>query len=444
MTIIIIVALCSQIISCFINIFCINKNEKYEKLSNNKINNIVNKNKKNRFINTNKENDNKDIKDEINTSIIDKYENSKKNKVTINLCKIINYIERDKDEVLDNTDIIDNFVSSLINFCKKNLIIIKLEKIVNSFYTSILLSQNENFNLKKIEVIIKRFIDNYFDIKNISFNVTIDNNINIIFPNISYKITLYELLKSFKYKKCDDIIIPVGFSSKDLSFTFKCLNKMPHLMIVGSTGTGKTSFLHLIIFFILTFIPNNSIEIFIIDPKRNEFNIYNSVNYIKAIASTLEEIEEMIEFIFNEMNRRFNIFAECSCRSLEEWNKNNRKKIPNMILIFDEFSEIININKNVVNKFYSIIRMSRTAGIYCIISTQRATADIINGNIRTNIINRISFKVKNMLESKIATGVSGAENLKKPGEILFMDADEDVHFRSLLPYFDIKDILKNF
>lgn len=376
---------------------------------------------------------------------------SNKNKqfvLKVNNCKTLdeNNDCKESNQIVDR--IIDKLVKKLIVFFKNNNINACFHDKKISYYIKIIFKINQTISHDKLYKLLQSFNNIENEIQNISFSMDQSNLIKIIFPNSFKKIGMHELISSYKNgKKEGRIMIPIGFSSDTFNFSFKCLNEMPHLMVVGATGTGKSNYLHLLVTFMLTFTSKYGMTLYIIDPKRSEFSIYNEFKNIGSVVYNYQDISELIESIFEEMHNRFELFSKNNCRSFEDWNRDNLycklygKKLENIVLIIDEFSEINNLNKEIIQKFYSIIRMSRSAGIFCILATQRSTADVLNGNIRNNITSRIAFKTKNKFDSNVVINNYGAENIKRPGEIMFLDANEDKCYRCLLPFLNIHDSL---
>lgn len=179
--------------------------------------------------------------------------------------------------------------------------------------------------------------------------------------------------------------------------------------MLGTTGSGKTTLLHNIIANLLI---NNNSHLFLLDPKRIEFNLYSQLNKVN-VSSSLEECIKTVTLLNNIMENRFSMLLE-----------NSNKKLNSIVLIVDEFGDIFlqDKTKEFVNNLTKLAQKSRAAKIYMILATQRPSAKIIDGAIKANISARIACKTVSSMDSRIILDNSGAESLLGKGDAILKDS----------------------
>ena len=239
---------------------------------------------------------------------------------------------------------------------------------------------------------------------------------------------LFELLE--KYKKPDNLNLPCLLGKQvNGSPIWMDISKNPHLLIAGTTGSGKSVLIHNILGNLLTLKAN----IFLIDPKDIEFSDYNSKFKNLKIYNSIFEANLILDFLIDEMNFRY-----------QSNNPSTLKNDNHIILIIDEFSDLILQDKD--NTFYNklclLSQKCRAAKIHIVLSTQRPSSKIIDGTIKANFPARISCKVASQVDSKVILDNIGAENLNGNGDALIKD---DYRFleRFQVAYTDVNLNLKN-
>ncbi len=198
------------------------------------------------------------------------------------------------------------------------------------------------------------------------------------------------------------------------------LSDLPHLLIGGSTGSGKSICLHSLILSILFKANINDVRFILIDPKLIEFSLYDGLPHLVfPVITKFSEAINALEWLVDEMQERYKKFSTLKKRDIREFREN--EKIPYIVLIIDEFSELIFNNGGVIDTYLiKLVQMGRTAGIHVVISTQRPSSEIITGLIKNCLTSRIALKVNSNYDSRIIIGREGAENLLGKGDMLFL------------------------
>lgn len=212
------------------------------------------------------------------------------------------------------------------------------------------------------------------------------------------------------------------------------LEKMPHLLIAGSTNSGKSSCLNSIIMSIIYKASPEDVRIILIDPKQVEFSAYMGAPHllINDIVKETEEAVNCLKWAIDEMEHRYSLFSANICRNIKEYNaleavqNGTMKKIPYIVIIIDEFSALMGgKNKDLEEKIIKIAQKSRASGIHLILATQRPSVDVITGTIKANLPSRIAFAVTSYNDSKTILDKGGAETLVGRGDMLYAPIDNN-------------------
>ena len=210
------------------------------------------------------------------------------------------------------------------------------------------------------------------------------------------------------------------------------LAKMPHLLVAGATNSGKSIFLNALIISMIYKSSPEDLRFILIDPKRVEFSMYNDLPHliIPYVITDTEKANNALTWAINEMERRFEIFANERFRNLEEYNNSvevvsgDKKKIPYIVIVIDEFNDLMSImKKDIEEKVKRLAQKARAAGIHLVLATQRPSVDVITGTIKTNFPSRITFALTSFADSKTILDQGGAENLLGKGDMLFLPSD---------------------
>jgi len=205
------------------------------------------------------------------------------------------------------------------------------------------------------------------------------------------------------------------------------LAELPHLLIAGATGSGKSVCINNIILSILYKLNPETVKFIMIDPKRVELNIYNGIPHllIPIITDTSQAIK-VLNWTISEMEKRFKIFAEAGVRNLDGYNEyvrninNDTEPLPYIIIVIDELADLMLTSPvKAEESLCRLAQMTRATGIHLIIATQRPSVDIITGSIKVNFPSRIAFAVFTQVDSRTILDVNGAEKLLGNGDMLF-------------------------
>ncbi|MDD5649424.1 MAG: FtsK/SpoIIIE domain-containing protein [Candidatus Nanoarchaeia archaeon] len=197
------------------------------------------------------------------------------------------------------------------------------------------------------------------------------------------------------------------------------LVKMPHLLVAGSTGSGKSVFLNLAIMSILSSVSD--VQLALIDPKRVEFSLYKGLsNLFMPVATKYEQADMMLEELILEMERRYLLLEKAGVKSVCDYNKRSKEKISYIVVVIDELADLMLVSDHGLEvKITRLVQLARAAGIHLIMATQRPVAEIMTGLIKANMPARIAFRVESKQDSRIILDESGAETLKGAGEMIF-------------------------
>lgn len=205
------------------------------------------------------------------------------------------------------------------------------------------------------------------------------------------------------------------------------LTELPHLLIAGATGSGKSVCINNIILSILYKLNPETVKFIMIDPKRVELNIYNGIPHLLiSIITDANQAIKVLNWAISEMEKRFKIFAEAGVRNLEGYNEYVRnindgtKSLPCIIIVIDELADLMLTSPvKAEEALCRLAQMTRATGIHLIIATQRPSVDIITGSIKVNFPSRIAFAVSTQVDSRTILDVNGAEKLLGNGDMLF-------------------------
>ena len=220
------------------------------------------------------------------------------------------------------------------------------------------------------------------------------------------------------------------------------LSKMPHLLIAGSTGSGKSVCTNSIITSILMNYRPDEVKLVLIDPKKVELSNYNGVPHLLTpVVTDPKKASLALQKVVQEMENRYNIFTETGVKNIEGYNeyiqKENKKhpempkkKMHYIVAIIDELADLMLVaSKEVENSILRITQMARAAGIHLIVATQRPSTDVITGVVKANIPSRIAFAVASSIDSRTILDMSGAEKLLGKGDMLYLPMGDNTPIR---------------
>jgi DNA segregation ATPase FtsK/SpoIIIE, S-DNA-T family len=261
--------------------------------------------------------------------------------------------------------------------------------------------------------------------------------IGIEVPNTEVAmVSLREVLEATQNDKPDSkLLIALG---RDITgeAVLAELNKMPHLLVAGATGSGKSVCINGIITSILMRAKPHEVKLMMIDPKMVELNVYNGIPHLLApVVTNPKKASQALQKVVSEMERRYELFSHTGTRNIEGYNDHVRRHnleendkqplLPYIVVIVDELADLMMVaSSDVEDAITRLAQMARAAGIHLIIATQRPSVDVITGVIKANIPSRIAFAVSSATDSRTILDMGGAEKLLGRGDMLFLPVGE--------------------
>ncbi len=251
--------------------------------------------------------------------------------------------------------------------------------------------------------------------------------IGIEIPNQTVSIVnIKEIINSPQFKSStSNLTVALG---RDISgqIVIADLSKMPHILIAGSTGSGKSVCINSIIISLIFKSSPENVKLLMIDPKVVELSVYNSIPHLLVpVVTDPKKAAGSLNWAVNEMLKRYKIFAEMGVRDLNGYNKLTQKRddlnpLPQIVIIIDELADLMMAAPNEIeDSICRLAQMARAAGMYLVIATQRPSVDVITGIIKANIPSRIAFAVSSQVDSRTIIDSAGAEKLLGRGDMLF-------------------------
>ncbi len=268
------------------------------------------------------------------------------------------------------------------------------------------------------------------------------STIGIEIPNPSISAVKFKEVLAHESKAMSDAKIVVALG-KDIMGRPQLadLSKMPHLLIAGSTGSGKSVCTNTIICSILMRYKPDEVKLMLVDPKKVELSNYNGVPHLLCpVVSDPKKASIALQKLVSEMDKRYDMFSDKNVKNIAGYNdlitkenKNNNTNIPKMpfiVAIIDELADLMLVaSKEVEDSIMRITQMARAAGIHLIVATQRPSTDVITGVVKANIPSRIAFAVASNIDSRTILDMSGAEKLLGKGDMLYLPMGENVPIR---------------
>ena len=251
------------------------------------------------------------------------------------------------------------------------------------------------------------------------------NTIGIELPNSEREsVYLSEILDNHDFKK-KDVKLPIALG-KNISGTpiIGDLASMPHLLIAGTTGSGKSVCINTIILSLLYRHTPDKCKFILIDPKMLELSTYEGVPHLLCpVITEAKKAASVLGWVVKEMESRYRLMTREGVRNIDSYNSKHKLPMPYIVVVVDEMSDLMLVaGKEIENYIQKLSQMARAAGIHIIMATQRPSVDVITGTIKANFPTRISFQVTSKIDSRTILGEQGAEQLLGKGDMLYMSS----------------------
>lgn len=255
------------------------------------------------------------------------------------------------------------------------------------------------------------------------------NVIGIELPN-KKRDTVYldKLFKSSEFLDGDEKLSWVLGSDIGGETVVVDIAKFPHLLMAGTTGSGKSVAMNTLIVSLLKKLTADQCKFVMIDPKQLELAVYANIPHLlMPVVTDPEKAVEALQWTVNEMEDRYKLMADAGVRNISGYNDDADKKLPYIVVVIDEVADLMMVaGKEVERTVQRLAQMARAAGIHVIMATQRPSVDVITGTIKANFPTRISFAVTSKYDSRTILGEQGAEQLLGMGDMLFMSGGRKV------------------
>ena len=281
--------------------------------------------------------------------------------------------------------------------------------------------------------------------------------IAVFVPNAERKIVdfkdyLYWYLNDPEVKK-QDLPIPLGVDYRGNKSTFDLVD-MPHCLITGSTGSGKSVFEAAIISALSLHRSSSELELYLCDTKMVDLPLFNELPHVKQVADDVKTFHNMMTHIMQTARKRLSVLQGASCRKIQDYHKlqGSLEAMPYMVVMLDEFGDLMDLDKamrqagefedvpSVKQWIKSASQICRAAGIHLICCTQRASVKVVDGDIKANLPCRISLRLPTQIDSRTILGTGGAENLLGKGDMLILRPERDTLERFHGPFVSMNDI----
>ena len=251
------------------------------------------------------------------------------------------------------------------------------------------------------------------------------NTIGIELPNNSREnVYLSEILNNADFKKRDiKLPIALGKSISGIPIVGD-LASMPHLLIAGTTGSGKSVCINTIILSLLYRHTPDKCKFILIDPKMLELSTYEGIPHLLCpVITEAKKAASVLGWVVKEMESRYRLMTKEGVRNIDGYNTKHKLPMPYIVVVVDEMSDLMLVaGKEIENYIQKLSQMARAAGIHIIMATQRPSVDVITGTIKANFPTRISFQVTSKIDSRTILGEQGAEQLLGKGDMLYMSS----------------------
>jgi S-DNA-T family DNA segregation ATPase FtsK/SpoIIIE len=282
----------------------------------------------------------------------------------------------------------------------------------------------------------------------------VGGHVVIFIPNKDRKVVDYKALLHWymndETTQRMELPIPVGLDHRGNQCSLDLVD-MPHILIAGSTGSGKSVFESSVICSLAYFKSSDSLHFYLVDTKRVDLPLFSTLPHVKCVADDLEKFHGMMSEIMLETRRRLNLLQGAGCRKIQDYHKLGYA-LPYMVIIMDEFGDLMELDHaakkagqfedcpSVSSWIKQAVQIGRAAGVHIIACTQRSSVKVVSGDIKANLPCRIALRLPTGTDSRTILGVQGAENLLGKGDMLIQRPERDVVERFHGPFVSMNDI----
>ncbi|MCX7955864.1 MAG: DNA translocase FtsK [Patescibacteria group bacterium] len=268
--------------------------------------------------------------------------------------------------------------------------------------------------------------------------------VGIEIPNIKPAIVTQKVILSSSIfsSNNDPLLVPLGLDVSGNPIA-DSISRMPHVLIAGATGSGKSVLLNSWICSFLFRTRPDQLRLILVDPKRVELSVYNDVPHLLTpVIVEAEKIISALKWTVNEMEARYKLFAQYGVRNIESYNQlKDVEKKPYIVFVIDELADLMIFAPGEAEELITrIAQMARATGIHLVLATQRPSVDVITGLMKANIPTRIAFNVSSMIDSRVIIDSPGAEKLLGKGDMLYLPPDKAKPIRIQGPFITEKDV----
>ena len=302
-----------------------------------------------------------------------------------------------------------------------------------------IMKEVESKNRVRVDSIISREKDLSLALKTPSIRIETpvlgESLVGIEVPNPNPGlIGIKSLIKDSSFKNLllqkDSLPIALGKGSGGDNITID-LTKMPHLLIAGATGSGKSVCINAVVSSLIYSRSPDQLRLLLVDPKRVELTQYNGIPHmVTPVIVELDAVVKVFRGIINEMFKRYKLLESHSVRNISELNKKFSNALPYLVIVIDELADLMMTSGiEIERSICRLAQLGRATGIHLVIATQRPSVDVVTGLIKSNFPSRVSFSVSSSIDSRTILDTTGAEKLLGKGDMLYLPIDASLPFR---------------